>query len=177
MELATGCFMLSCCLTSSLRFRTPLLEFSESNLSVLFMLPVLMKCVKDLLMYSSFLLSELLVSSLSCIATYSLQGAFTFSWFQSCTAFLTNVLCWEFWVFCSKCWEFCSSKFRSIMKLSKAVELNRLSNPHQSINFVSSFTKCYLHCLMEGGGDSSSREPYVRMPHLYYFHTLQMTFC
>ena len=55
LGLASGCFMLSCCLASSVRFRTPLSEFSESNLSVLFMSPVLMKCVKVFLMYSSFL--------------------------------------------------------------------------------------------------------------------------
>ena len=83
LGLATGFFMLSCCLTSSVRFRTPLSRFSESNLSALFILAVLMKCSKFLLMYSGFLFFQLLVFSFFCIANHSLKSAFTFPSFQS----------------------------------------------------------------------------------------------
>ena len=79
----SGCFMLSCFLTSLMRCRTPLSGFSESNLSALFMLPGLIKCAKVLLMYLAFLLFEFLVSSLFCIAIHSLRNAFTFPSFQS----------------------------------------------------------------------------------------------
>ena len=81
--LASGCFMLSCYVTSSVRFRTPLSGFSESNLSALFMFPVLIKCAKVLLMFSGFLLFELLVSSLFCTVTHSFKSEFTFPSVQS----------------------------------------------------------------------------------------------
>ena len=113
--LASGCFSyclscLSCCLTSSVRFRTPLSGFSESNLSALLMLLVLIKCAKVLLMHSGFLLFEFLVSSLFYIATYLLKSAFTFPSFQS-SSLLDK--CSLLMVFEALLEDFCSSKFGS----------------------------------------------------------------
>ena len=85
--IASGCIMLTCCLPSSVWFRAPFSGFSESNLSTLFMLPALMKFAKFLLMYWSFLLFQILISSFFCIATNSLKSAFTFPSLQSSSLF------------------------------------------------------------------------------------------
>ena len=83
------------------------------------------------------LLFELLVSSLSCVAIYSLKSAFTFPQFQISSLIDKCSLLMVFEAL-FKC--FCSSKFGGNIKLFKAVVLNGLSDTQQSINLVSSST-------------------------------------
>ena len=107
------------------------------------MLLVLMKYAKVLLMYSSFLLFELLVSSLFCITIDSLKSAFPSV--QSSSLLDKCLLLMVFEVLLK---DFCSSKFGRNIKLFKAVVLDGLSDIQQSINFVSSCTN--LPALFDG---------------------------
>ena len=105
-----------------------------------------LKYTKVLLMYLGYLLFELLVFSLFCIAMHSLNSAFTFPFFQS-----SSILDKCFWlmVFEALFEDVCSSKFGSNIKLFKAVVLDGLLDIQHSISFVSSSTNC-LSALFDG---------------------------
>ena len=142
--------MLSCFLTSSMRCRTPLSGFSESNLSALFMLPGLIKYAKVLLMYLAFLLFEFLVSSLFCIAIHSLRNAFTFPSFQSSSLLDKFSLLLVF-----------EALFKTFVVVSSKVTLNYLQKQYlmdywtpNNLSILRVHPQnVYLHCLMEGGMD------------------------
>ena len=105
-----------------------------------------LKYTKVLLMYLGYLLFELLVFTLFCIAMHSLNSAFTFPFFQS-----SSILDKCFWlmVFEVLFEDVYSSKFGSNIKLFKAVVLDGLLDIQHSINFVISSTNC-LSALFDG---------------------------
>ena len=147
LGLASGCFMLNCCLTSSVRLRKPLSRLSESNLSALFMAPVLIKCTKVLLIYSSFPL----FSAFSVLLYICLKMRLLFS-LSKVLFSLTNALCW----WCLK----------DYLKTSVVVSSE-----------VSSFTNCLTALFDGRWKIIFFQKRFARMPYIQFFHTLQMALC